>query len=706
VEARADTRRKLAEVLEHDCRDPAAGLRVLTEGIAEAPGDAALLEEIERLSGITGAWSTSAAALREAIERHKDGIPPDLACVLSLRLARWLKDNANDPTGAESALLRGLEFDPENDEVLLGLEELQRGSGRARDLVGTLRRRAKLQIDEHRRAELYQQAKTLADGLGDAELAESLLRELIAEDDTNRWALAELTTLREAAGDYKQAFDLIVRRSEVESDGATVKSLRQRAAEIARDKLDDTDRAIELYDELFEDDPTNVQVASSLRGLYGKTGRHRELGRLLERLIDVAETPEKRSDLRLELARLSSERFSSPDAAIDLARAVLDEEPARAEAVVLLSELYEKTQRDEELAELLSSQIDAASARGDATSELTFQVRLGEVYESRLKDRTRAIETYQSVLARDPGHRGALECVARLARSDGRLDEAADALDRLLGMSSGEEGVRLSLALADVREELGSTEQAAAALERGLAVDERHPGLRERVRKLYESTAAWEKLAAVVARDAELAEAVEAKVKLWRQAARIHAEKRGDHAAAAELLDRAAQVKSDDRELLLELCDEYNASGRGKAAAQVLEKIVLSFGNKRTKELAEIHRRLAGSYLADGDGQRALEELDKAFRIEPGNIGVLSALGEVAIQVGDFKKAQQMYRALLLQKLDDKGPIKKSVVFVRLGDIHDKLGEKPKAIQMYERALQSEAGLEEAKTKLAALKSQ
>ena len=48
-----------------------------------------------------------------------------------------------------------------------------------------------------------------------------------------------------------------------------------------------------------------------------------------------------------------------------------------------------------------------------------------------------------------------------------------------------------------------------------------------------------------------------------------------------------------------------------------------SYGVKRTKELGEIHRRLAGAYLADGNGQRALEELDKAFRIEPGNVSVL-----------------------------------------------------------------------------------
>ena len=86
------------------------------------------------------------------------------------------------------------------------------------------------------------------------------------------------------------------------------------------------------------------------------------------------------------------------------------------------------------------------------------------------------------------------------------------------------------------------------------------------------------------------------------------------------------------------------------------------------------------------------------------NVHVLTLLGDVALQVGDHKKAQQMYRALLLQKLDDaNGPIKKSMVFFRLGQIHEQLDEKPKAVQMYERAVQTD-GLDEAKARLAALK--
>jgi tetratricopeptide (TPR) repeat protein len=215
---------------------------------------------------------------------------------------------------------------------------------------------------------------------------------------------------------------------------------------------------------------------------------------------------------------------------------------------------------------------------------------------------------------------------------------------------------------------------------------------------------AWEKLAELIAGDSDTAEAVDDKVRLLCEAARVHASKRDDHAAAAQLLDRASQLKPDDRDILLELCDAYSASGRGKAAAEVLERIVESYGGKRSKELGEIHRRLASAYLADGDNQRALDELDKAFRIEPGNVAVLKQLGLVAMKAGDTKKAQQMFRALLLQKLDESSPITKAEVFMHLAEIHVQLGETPKAIQMLERALQSDDKLEAAKTRLAELK--
>ncbi|MFO7177475.1 MAG: tetratricopeptide repeat protein [Pseudomonadota bacterium] len=702
VAERSEARRNLARVLEEDVRDSRAAQRVIEQGVLESPDDGALIDELERLAHQTAEWKAAGEALASALEQHPE-LDSELAVELCLRLSGWLRERAGDDAGAERALERALRYEPNNDDVLARLEELKRASGQQRELFETLRRRARIQVDDARREELYRQAKELADELGDSQAAESVLRELLAHDDMNAWALDSLTVLRELAGDYREAFDLLVRQSELSSDPESVRQLVRKAAEIARDRLEDPAKAIELFEQLFEEDPTDEDASDALRVLYDQEGRHQDLGRLLERLIDVATSPAIRSALRLELARLTEERFASRESAIDLLRAVLDDDPTQEQAVERLSDLYERTQRDEDLAELLTRQIEDARDRGDLTAELRFQVRLGDIYESRLEDRARAIDTYRAVLDRDANHVGALSALSRLLKADGNLSECAEVMERLLGLERDEQAVRRSLELAEIYEKLGETQRAAEALERGLVADPRNVELQKRLRPLYESLGDYRKLADLHAREAELTQDPDQAVLLLRKAAAVLREHTDDVERAAELLERATTIKPSDRELLLELCDHYTKTGRGRDAVRVLERVVESFGQKRTRELAELHRRLASAYLEYGETQRALEELDKAFRIEPGNLQVLTLLGEVAIKAHDYKKAQQMYRALLLQRLDDAAPISKSQVFLKLGEIHEALGESTKAAQMYERAVQTD-GLAEARERLQALR--
>ncbi len=448
---RIDMRRSLARVLEEDCSDPAAALKVLEQGLVDDPTDSALLEEIERLATATSSFAGAAAALRAAIEQ-KTELPPDVGRDLCVRVATWQRDKMEDGNAAEASLLRALEFDPQSDEVLVLLEQLQQAPGRQRDLVATLRRRAKLQLDEQRREDLYRDAKRLADEAGDSELSEGLLRELLELDETNRYALSELTEIREAAGDFKETYQLLVRRADLAAQGTRVSELRHRAANIAREKLGKPADAIAIFEQLFEDDPQDTEAATALRELFASEQRFQDLGRLLERLIDLADGAALRGTLRIELARLNLEHFEALDTAVELLRIVLEEEEGRADAVVFLSELYEKAQRDEELAELLTQQIALAKARSDTAAELEFEVRLGEIYETRLGDRQKAIQTYSTVLARDDGHRGALEALARLHQADGNSKEAAIVIDRLLVLSEGQEAIRLAMDLADVHE--------------------------------------------------------------------------------------------------------------------------------------------------------------------------------------------------------------------------------------------------------------
>ena len=723
---RVRLRLDLARVLEERAADPKAAQAALEAAFADDPTDADVLAEIERLAPITGAdgWKSASLALDAAIRKASDaggaagGFGSETARDLWMRLAGWRKDKMGDPAAAELALEEALKHDPQSDFILREIEVLQRSPGRERELVATLRRLAALDGLQGSPADLRREAKTLAETvLKDDALVEAILREMLAADESDVWALGELTVVREKAGDHKEVFELLVRQADLVADGAAIAEKRHAAAAVAREKLGDDAKAIDLYGHIFEDEPSDAKASKALRELYAKVGKHKELLALLQRLIELAEKPEDRTALRLEAAAICIDKLDAVTEATELLRAVLDEDQGNEKATLLLSTLLEKSGRDQELADLLSSQIELAQAQAALDKELAFRVRLGEVYETRLNDIPKAIETYKDVIGKAATHKGALLALARLHEQRGEKADAAKALETVLGgVTVGDEAVKTALRLADLYGALKQEEDVRRVLERGLEADATAPEIRKRLLALYEKQQAWAELAALIKGDAEAAKEPADKVRLYRKAAEIHQQKRADSGAAADLLVKASELAPTDRELLLALCDAYSASGRGKLAAGVLQKIVESYGGRRSKELAAIHHRLARAHLAEGEKDKSLEQLDIAFKIDPGSIAVLRDLGVLSLELstaaGDDAKlrdthldrAQKTFRALLLQKLDDASPISKGEVFYFLADISHRQNDDKKAIQMLERSLDANKEYAPAKELLAKLK--
>jgi tetratricopeptide (TPR) repeat protein len=585
--------------------------------------------------------------------------------------------------------------------------------------VDTLRTRARVETDLTTKRDLLREAKGLAEGtVGDRELAEATLRDLVAEDEGDLWALEELTKLRIAANDDEQVVKLLLRRAELVADGGDVLRLKHEAAEVLTEELRESRRAIVLYEEILEAEPSDERAAVALRRLYAEAGRDKDLAVLLQRLIDVATRQDQRVALRLELAKLQDERFHAADDAIETVRAALEEDPTSAEAVLHLSQLYERSGRDGDLADLLKVQLDAARDRLDAVAELALLVRLGEVQEGRLGDMAAAQATYEEVLECDAMHQGALEAVARMSQRRGDWERASRALTKLVDLASDAAGVPWALRLAEAREKLGDAAGVEEALQRGLKLEPGNAGLRAMLRVRWEKAEKWAELADLLVGDADLLAAanadskapasvpgpVDEQVKLLRTAAQIHLERRSSAADAIPILERAAQLVPHDRELLLLLCDAYSGAQRGRDAAQVLEKVIASFGGRRTKELALYHHRLARALAQLGEKDVALAQLDMAFKIDPGSVSVLRDLGVLAFETNDLDRAQKTFRALLLQRLDPGGAISKGEVFYYLGEISAKQGDRAKAKQMFERALENEPAHDRARAKLAELK--
>ncbi len=700
-EERSDLRRSLAQVLEDDCKDPLAAQRVLQEALADDLTDEGLRDELERLVSMTGAWSEGARALLDALEKDKE-VVPEVGRDVAERAASWFRDRASDPDTAEEALLFALRFDPDSDEILEQLEALQLEEGKEERLLATLRERSRVAMDDGTRIETLRRCFALAEQLDLAEMAETSVRDILDIDDQDQEALACLTSIRKAARDFDETFELLNRQIQIEDDPDKVRVLKFDAAEVARLHLDKVDEAIVLLQELLEDDAQDAQVITSLQAAYHAAGRYEDLSELINSQLEAATDEQVVSSLKVGLARLRRERFDDHEGAISLLEDVYASDPHHTEAADLLANIYETTEKYADLIDLYGRRRATAESNGDTETSRSLLRRMADVAESQLGDLSGAVSSWREIVALDPTAENKEELL-RLLREAGRKDESAALLEEICGELEGDDALVRRAELVEMYRSMGDVDSLVRTVEGSVALAPNDAELKIVLRKEYEAAKMWGRVAGLVLDEAESAQSVESKLALLREAAAIQSQKQGAPGEAVGTLEKAAELAPDDREVLLELCDAYSGSGRGGEAVEVLEKIVESYGGKRSKELGEIHRRLATAHLSNGDHEKALGELDKAFRIEPGNINVLKQLGEVAIVSGDLKKAQQMFRALLLQRLDDRSPITKAEVFCKLGQIHQQLGEIPKAKQMFERALQTDSSLSAAKEGLDSL---
>ncbi len=746
VRGRTRARLELARVLETEGGDPLAAQRAVEAAVVEDPQEESALAELERLAELTSNWPSAAAALTRALEAQDSAskqsspnlsAPPGGGGELWARLGRWRRDKVEDPRGAEVAFTRALDADPENIELTRALEALTRAPGRERDRIAVLRRLARLEGDPATKRELSREAAGIAESvLGDAKLSEDVLRELLAENESDAWATEELTRVRLDAGDHAEVVTLLLRRAESESDAAVAIALRHRAADVAAKQLGDRDKAISLYEEILEQDAADDVAQGRLRQLYEELGKYNELGKLLTMLIDNAGSVETRAELRIVLARLQLEKFGAPRDAADTLRAVLEEDPDHDGAAQDLAAIFESTEQHAELAELWTQLVDRARARSDGDLEQVRVLALAKILEERVKDAAGALRSYEEVLEKDPLHMGALQAVARLAEGRNAWEKAGAALAKLLDHAAGDDAVALALRLAKAREETGDDAGVEQALLRALEVSPRNADVRGWLERLYEKTKNHSELATLLVGDADILQAenpyeapivevpmrgsvapgapantvppppahVVEQVKLLRRAAQIHLTERHAPDDAVPLLERVTKLVPQDRELMLLLVDAYTAAKRDRDAANVLERVIGSFGNKRTKELSLYHHRLGKALASIGDRDTALTQFDMAFKIDPGSVEVLKDLGVLALEANDLERAQKTFRALLLQRLDGSSGISKGEVFYYLGEISMKQGDKGKAVQMLERAVENEPSLERAKAMLVELK--
>ena len=695
-----------ALVYENELGDTARALDALRRAFELDPRDEALANDLERLAPtVEGGWESLRGLIERVLEKDDGDMDRMAVRDLNMRGARWYRDHLADPEAAERRYRAAVTADPDTREAHESLVAILRAPGREEELLAALVHWAEVDFDEDAKKDRLREAAAIAESsLGKPEQAIACFDKILEADPTDAVALDALVRLEGAAGKHARVAELLERRIDVEMDPDRRVALRkQLAASFA--ELGRTEDAIDAWRGALDEEPTDLESIGALEALYETTERWGELEELVQRRLDVAETPAERIAARVRLARLMESRFGRREEAMDQLREILEEDPGNADALDELERLHTVGEEWDALVELLERRIGDAAQAGDADAELSMLVRLAGVHVEQRGDEERGIGIYGRVLERDPNHVGALAALVTLHEGRQEWGPQADVLERLEQVQQGADAIATARAIAALAEEkLEDPVRAEAALRRAFELDGGTAESRDALKAHYEKHGQADKLAMMLTMDEAETEDPKEKVALLKRIADLYSGPLSDPGSAAQYLERASQLDPEDRDVLLPLCDLYIAAGRQTDAIPVLEQIVASYGSRRNKEVAVYHHRLGRAKESMGDLEGAMESYDAAFKIDLTNVVVLTDLGRLCLTRGDLDRAQKTFRALLLQKLQPEDGITKADVYFYLGDISAKQGDERKAISMLERALAENKEHEEATALLAQLK--
>ncbi|MEM6788246.1 MAG: tetratricopeptide repeat protein [Myxococcota bacterium] len=676
----------------------------------------ALLDQLEtEAHGREGGLRALAVALEEGLDHRPEDdtsaptVAPPLAAPLAgailERVAQWYQGRLGDVEAAERLATRAVHLAPHEANLRL-LAELRRQLDHP-ELRFTL-----LALDERqpRSLDALQEAARLSlqprdDGSPPATdrhaVVERLYRKAasmwIRNDATTgtlepasvaQWALERLVALHVEDARPAEAVDVLLDATRLPLEAGHTVALRRRAAEMLTEH-GQGNRAIDVYRRVLDAEPNDVEVLQRMAQLCEAEGRISEALGLRLREVALVDDEDRRLALRLEHARLTGALEAKGDRVSSLL-ANLRDRPGHRPSVDQLRSVLVARGKELQLADILTEQATALDGQGAARDAAALWADVARIAEEH-DDLPRAVDALQRVVALDPSPE-ALDALARLHLAEGQPSEAARGLERRLSLSEPSDRVAVLLQLARARRKAEDREGARQALREAFEEAPRNAEARKELFDLYRKSHDWVALADALSRAAEVVNDDRTVLAYAEEASRLYRERLDDPAGAVPVLRRAVEVAPDDRELKLGLAEGLAAEGAFDEARGLFTALVADFGRRRSPARARIHLALAGVLRAQGENEAALEALDAASKMAPGDAEILMNLAELASDSEHLEQAERAYRSLLLTVRRGPArdlPIGPAEVLFQLAHLATRGGRDDKASELVESGLEA-----------------
>ncbi|MDQ3031105.1 MAG: hypothetical protein M3Y87_01715 [Myxococcota bacterium] len=685
---RVDLLRRIADVQESKLDDKAQAFDTLLLAWEDDYTDRKTADEIERVAAATRKWNDLLNAANAALQQATE---PEVKIAICLRCAKWYSLELGHPEYAIPYYEQIQQLDPNNVPAQQQLGELYRSTQQWQRLAQTLGAIVGLTSDPTIKADTYVQMGELCEThLNIPDQARAYYLQAVESDPEHVPGLEALEKVYRASSEWDELLDVQQRKAKALTDPEALVEAKLQIAETFEDRLGNIDEAIESYRQVLETDGHNLRALKGLERLYSRKERWQDLLQVLERQYDVLKTEKERITVLLRVASMWEEEFVKPEKAAERLEQVIEIDPSNDQALRSLERLYRNLQRWDRLIETYERHVGATP---DRTEKQEIYAAIGDVFANELSDVDRAVDSYLNILSINADNARALESLSKLYERRGDHGQAFDTMQQLARLlTDPQQVVELRFRMGKLLDaDLGDRAAAVDQYQRALDVEPGHLASLEAMRKIHLDGGDWLAAAKVLEQESQYQQQPRIVAKLLVDLGRLYEERLEEHDRAIAVWEAALKQDADNEDAALPLAEEYCKNARWADAVPLLDSLVKRGGKREPDEQHRLSFMLGDAALKTGDTEAAIKALTKASQLDQQHLPTLLALSSAYYQATNWDSAFKYYQMLLVHHRDALGKDEITDVFYRLGVIKREQGDRRKALNMFDKALEEDA---------------
>ncbi|MFO0693530.1 MAG: hypothetical protein U0230_08245 [Polyangiales bacterium] len=674
---------KAAKVYETKLDDLEQAFSALQIAWEEDYTNRATARELERVTAAASKWNELLTAANAALQQVTD---PEIKIAICLNCAKWYGAELGHPEYAIPYYQQILALDPGNVPAMQQMADLYRSTQQWDTLAQVLGRLVEMTKDPAILSATYVQMGDLAENqLGVPDQAPGFYLKALEIAPSTLSAMVALERIYREQMQWPAYLDILQKKVGVLTADDEIVEAKLLIGETFEDRIRDAAKAIDTYRDVLKTDATNLRALKGLERLYSQTQKWTELMEVLETELDVVQTERERIAILVWMASMWEEEFLKPERAAQRLEQVVDIAPNHEGALNGLERLYRAMKKWDQLIDTYERHVQATPDRGE---KIRCYKAIGEVHQKELDDVDRAIDSYLNVLGVEEHDQEALDVLSRLYTKRGDHSSALDMMGQLIRLvSDPARQVDLAYRMGQVLDnELGDRGGALEQYRKATDLEPAHLPSLEAMRKIQLDSGEWLAAAKTLDQEARFSENPRVKAQRLVELGRLYDNQLEEHDRAVQCYEQALESDADSEEAALPLVDVYTRTGRHPAAFPLLKMLVKGSAKRDGSEQHRLSFMLGTTAMEVGDTDEAIKAFAKAHQLESGDLPTLIGLAGAHFAAKDWNNAAKFYQMLLMHR-DSLDPEQYTDILYRLGVTKREQGEKPKALNFFDKAL-------------------